>query len=77
MYYYDVYNNKWILLRDTAEYKKRRRILRTCWIIVALIMTAIPLPVTIIIALAATFLSFMFLDESKYAFMLANEPTRS
>jgi len=67
--YFDVNSEKWLPIRETAEYKARRKILRDCWIVVAFFMLLVPVPYAFIIALTATFLSFMFLDEVEYAFL--------
>jgi len=69
MLFFDTNSEKWISLRETAEYKQRRKIIRDCWIPLAFLMLFVPPPYAIILALAATFLSFMFLDEVEYASM--------
>ncbi|WP_455223339.1 hypothetical protein [Kaarinaea lacus] len=68
MYIYDQKNNVWIPLRHTAEYKKKKKLVRDAWIIVGLIMIGLPLPFVMALGLATTFMSFMFLDESVYSY---------
>lgn len=69
MFYFDVDSEKWISIRESAEYKNRRKILRDCWIVVAFLMLFVPAAYAIIFALVASFLSFMFLDEVDYVLM--------
>lgn len=70
MYVYDEAKNQWIPLRHTAEYKKKKKLVRDAWIIVGLIMMGLPLPFVMALGLATTFVSFMFLDESLYSYTL-------
>ena len=66
MYVYDEKSNEWIRRSQTAEYQRRKRLLRDAWIAVAIIMLALPLAGMIAVALFSTFISFMYLDESDY-----------
>ncbi len=66
-----VYNrdqNRWIPLRETAQYRQKRKMVRDAWIVVGLIMCTLPLAGVCVVALLSTFLSFSFLDESVYRF---------
>jgi hypothetical protein len=67
MYIYDETNNQWIPLRHTAEYKKKKKLVRDAWIVVGLVMIGLPLSFVMALGLATTFVSFMFLDESLYS----------
>jgi len=69
VFYFDVNSGKWLPIGETVEYKNRRKILRDLWIIVAFLMLLVPAPYAFIIALVATFLSFMFLDAVQYFFI--------
>jgi hypothetical protein len=66
MYIYDEDNNEWIPLRTTAQYKKKKKFVRDAWIIVGVLMCAMPVSIVMVLALLTTFLSFMLLDESIY-----------
>jgi hypothetical protein len=66
MYVYEEANNRWIPLRHTIEYNKKKKLVRDAWIVVAISMAGLPLSIVVVLALATTFLSFMFLDESPY-----------
>ena len=66
MYIYDEIQNKWIPLRSTNQYKKKKKIVRDLWIVMGILMTASPLALTMVLALLTTFLSFVVLDESFY-----------
>ncbi|WP_455365595.1 hypothetical protein [Kaarinaea lacus] len=70
MYVYDKTNNQWIPLRQTAEYKKKKKIVRDAWIVVGLVMIGLPLSFVMALGLVTTFVSFMFLDESIYSYPL-------
>ena len=70
MYIYDETNNRWIPLRQTAEYKKKKKLVRDAWIIVGLLMIGLPLSFVMALGLVTTFVSFMFLDESIYSYTL-------
>ncbi|MCI0505064.1 MAG: hypothetical protein L0Z73_03040 [Gammaproteobacteria bacterium] len=67
MYVYDETNNRWIPLRHTVEYIKKKKLVRDAWIVVGIVMGGLPLPFAVVLALLTTFLSFMFLDESSYS----------
>jgi hypothetical protein len=68
MLIFDRNHNRWVSVRDTVQYRKKRKIVRDAWIIVGLIMCTLPLAGVCVIALLSTFLSFSFLDESVYRF---------
>lgn len=67
MYIYDENKNEWIPLRATAQYKKKKKFVRDTWIIVGILMSALPVSIVMVLALLTTFLSFMVLDESIYS----------
>lgn len=66
MYVYDEQQNKWVLLRTTAQYKKKKKIVRDLWLMMGLLMVPLPVAFTLALALLTTFLSFVVLDESLY-----------
>ncbi len=68
MYIYDQRANKWIRLRATPEYRRRKRMIRDVWIVVGIPMIFMPAGIVLAVALLATFLSFSFLDETPYRF---------
>jgi len=68
MLIYDRRKNRWIPLRDTAQYRHKKKLVRDAWIIAGMIMWTLPLADICIVALLTTFLSFSFLDESGYRF---------
>ena len=68
MLIYDHNQNRWISLRETAQYRQKRKIVRDAWIVVGLIMCTLPLAGVCVVALLSAFLSFSFLDESVYRF---------
>jgi hypothetical protein len=68
MLIYDRNQNRWISLRETAQCRQKRKIVRDAWIIVGLIMCTLPLAGIFVIALLSTFLSFSFVVESEYRF---------
>ena len=68
MLIYDHNQNRWISLRETAQYRQKRKMVRDAWIVVGLIMCTLPLAGVCVVALLSTFLSFSFLDESVYRF---------
>jgi len=68
MLIYDEKKNNWISLRQTAEYKKRKKIVKDAWIFVGLFLLILPLAAQLSIALFCTFVSFSFLDEGAYQF---------
>ena len=70
MYIHDETNNRWIPLRQTAEYKKKKKLVRDAWIIVGLVMIGLPLSFVMALGLVTTFISFMYLDESIYSYTL-------
>lgn len=63
---YDAKNNCWISLRETAQYKRKKRLVRDAWILVGIFMIGLPLHGIFTLGLLATCLSFSFLDESAY-----------
>jgi hypothetical protein len=73
MFVFDKKTGRWVPLRQTAEYKKRKKILRDAWIFICAIMLALPVPAIFILGLLSTFLSFTFLDESTYGFQIHND----
>jgi len=66
MLIYDRHKNRWIPLRETAQYRQKRKLVRDAWIVAGIIMWTLPLAGVCILALLTTFLSFSFLDESGY-----------
>lgn len=68
MYIYDESNNQWIPLRNTAEYKKKKKLVRDAWIVAGILMCGLPLSFIMVLALLTTFVSFMLLDESIYRY---------
>ncbi|KPJ90419.1 MAG: hypothetical protein AMJ53_13630 [Gammaproteobacteria bacterium SG8_11] len=68
MLIYDRNQDRWISLRETAQYRQKRKIVRDAWIIVGIIMCTLPLAGICVMALLTTFLSLSFLDESQYQF---------
>ncbi len=73
MKYYDEKSNEWIDIRDTGEYKSRKKQLKDVWIIVLAVMAFMPLGAQIGIALIATLASLCYLDEVPYAVQRSNE----
>lgn len=63
---YDQRKNRWISLRETAQYRHKKKLVRDAWIIVGIFMWTLPLAAICVLALLTTFLSFSFLDESAY-----------
>lgn len=70
MYVYHEPSNSWIPLRRTAEYRRKRRIVRDGWIVAGLVMMPLSPAASLAVALFCTFLSLAFLDESRYSFDL-------
>lgn len=68
MYIFDSKNNRWMSLRETAQYRQKKKYVRDAWIVVAIMMLGLPLAGALCLALLATFLSFSALDESVYHF---------
>lgn len=66
MYVYDERNERWIPLRSTAAYRKKRKWVRDGWIGVGVLMLALPPAGVVSLALFSAFFSFMVLDESAY-----------
>jgi hypothetical protein len=50
--------------RYTRKYRKKKRIVRDLWILISLAMPGTSLAVTLSLALGATFLSLVILDET-------------
>lgn len=67
---FDSKTSRWIPLKSTREYKRKKQLLRNAWIIIGLLMWNAPLSAVLVLALLGTFLSFMFLDESQYSFQV-------
>ena len=68
MYAFVAKYNRWMPLRATPEYKQKKRILRNAWIGGGIVMCGLPLHGVLVLAILATFLSLMFLDESSYSY---------
>lgn len=68
MLIYDRNQNRRIPLRETAQYRHKKKLVRDAWIISGTIMCTLPLAGICVLALLTTFLSFSFLDESGYHF---------
>jgi hypothetical protein len=65
---YDRHQNRWILRRETAQYRHKKKRVRDAWIIAGIIMWTLPLAGICVLALLTTFISFSYLDESEYPF---------
>jgi len=63
---YDEQANEWIPLRHTSAYMKKRSQVKNLWIGGALLMLTLPAAYSIALALLLTFVSFSWLDESRY-----------
>lgn len=68
MYIYDEPSNTWIPLRRTAQYRRKRKIVRDGWLVAGIAMVPLAPAATLAVALFCTFLSLAFLDESRYNF---------
>jgi hypothetical protein len=66
MHIYDRHKNRWLPLRETVQYRKKKKLVRDAWIVAGIIMCTLPLAGIFVVALLTTFLSFSFLDESSY-----------
>jgi len=66
MYYYHSASGKWLLVRNTNEYRIRRKHLRDYWLVLMTTLMFVTPAMVIVFSLLATFLSFMYLDEVAY-----------
>lgn len=73
MYIYDERSNTWIPLRETRQYKTKKRLLRDAWIVGGLVMLLLPSEILTLLLPCCGFLSLAFLDESKYSFKIDDE----
>lgn len=66
MHFYHAASGKWLPIRETTQYRYRRKLLRDYWLIFATSMLFVAPGLILVFSLLATFLSFMFLDEVEY-----------